>query len=674
MDRVNQEEVLGKSYDWKLMKRLLTYAKPYWFLLVISILLLVVITGLELLNPYLVRVAIDDHINGYSRPLVEIPYESSRGYDGVRVGGFLYVLQDSMEEDDLGILDDYPVKRIMPSDQGYYLVDIQSDHAESGRILSQDEYRSFRSRDIEGLNRVAALFAVVMVLTFILSYLQIYILNYTSQKIIYNIRNQLFNHIQSLSVRYFDNNPIGRLVTRVTNDTETLNEMYTNVLINLFKDFFMLTGIMIVMLRLNPQLALVSFSLLPVILLVSVVFRKHIREIYRLSRVQLAKINSTLNENISGMRTIQIFSKEAKFYRNFEKINGEYLDTQKKEIKYFAVFRPSVEVIRSLGIAMLVYFGGGRVLLGDIPFGVLYLFINYLQKFYEPILDLTEKYNILQSAMASSERIFKILDTEMILDKPPTPENIENLKGEIEFKNVWFAYNDQDWVLKDISFKIEPGESVALVGATGAGKTSIINLLTRFYDIQKGEILIDGVNIKDVDPSILREKIGVVLQDVFIFTGTIRDNIKLNKDIDDQRIIEIAKFVNAHNFISRLPGGYSEPVMERGSTLSSGERQLLAFARTLVYDPQILVLDEATASVDTETEVLIQDALEKLIKGRTSIAIAHRLSTIQHSDKIIVLNHGQIMEMGTHQELLDKRGLYYNLFELQYKDSFQNMN
>jgi ATP-binding cassette subfamily B protein/subfamily B ATP-binding cassette protein MsbA len=508
-------------------------------------------------------------------------------------------------------------------------------------------------------------------LTFILSYLQIYILNYTSQKIIFNIRGDLFNHLQNLAVRYFDNNPIGRLVTRVTNDTETLNEMYTNVLVNLFKDFFMLSGIMIVMLRLDIQLALVSFALIPVILLISIVFRKYIREVYRLSRVQLAKINSSLNENISGMRTIQIFKKENKFFQNFNSINTEYLNIQKKEITYFAIFRPSIEVIRSLGIALLVYYGGGNVISGSIQFGVLFVFINYLQKFYDPILDLTEKYNILQSAMASSERIFKILDTDMRIENPENPDKIEHFKGEIEFRNVWFAYNDEDWVLKNISFKINRGESVAIVGATGAGKTSIINLLTRFYDIQKGEILLDGVNIKNLDKNTLRQKIGVVLQDVFIFTGNIRDNIRLNKDISDDRVIEIAKYVNAHKFISRLPQGYNEPVMERGSTLSSGERQLLAFARTLVYDPQILVLDEATSSIDTETELLIQDALHKLVEGRTSIAIAHRLSTIQHSDKIIVLKQGEIKEMGSHQELLRNKGLYYNLYQLQYKESFQ---
>ncbi|WP_422485273.1 ABC transporter ATP-binding protein [Gudongella sp. DL1XJH-153] len=664
MDRIHEEEVLGKAYDWKLMKRLLKYAKPYWILLTVSILLLIAITGLELLNPYLVKIAIDEHISGYKKPVVEVPVEESTNHESIILGDNAYILEDSFVNSD-----NYPLKKLIQRTDGYYLIDADAPDSTAGQLLSEQEYRRFRARDIEGLDRIAVIFAVVIVMTFLLSYLQIYILNYTSQKIIFNIRNELFNHLQGLSVRYFDNNPIGRLVTRVTNDTETLNEMYTNVLVNLFKDFFMLTGIMIVMISLNLQLALVSFSLIPVILLISVVFRKYIREVYRLSRVQLAKINSSLNENISGMRTIQIFKKEKKFLDNFNKINRDYLNIQKKEITYFAIFRPSIEVIRSLGIALLVYYGAGNVISGSIQFGVLFVFINYLQRFYDPILDLTEKYNILQSAMASSERIFKILDTDMVIENPESPINIDNLKGEIEFRNVWFAYNDDDWVLKNISFKINQGESVAIVGATGAGKTSIINLLTRFYDIQKGEILVDGINIKELDKNVLRQKIGVVLQDVFIFTGNIKDNIKLNKDISDEKVIEIAKYVNAHKFISRLPEAYDEPVMERGSTLSSGERQLLAFARTLVYNPQILILDEATSNIDTETEILIQDALRKLIEGRTSIAIAHRLSTIQHSDKIIVLKLGEIKEMGSHQELLNNKGLYYNLYQLQYKES-----
>ena len=420
-------------------------------------------------------------------------------------------------------------------------------------------------------------------------------------------------------------------------------------------------------------LALLSFTLLPLILIASIIFRKKIRVIYRLGRAQLAKINSTLNENVTGMRIIQIFKREDKISTQFDEINTDYLKTAKKEITLFAIFRPSIEVIRSLGIATIIYYGGGQVVSNALEFGVLYAFIDYLQRFFEPILDLTEKYNILQSAIASSERIFTILDDNTIIENPINPFIPNNIKGKIEFKNVWFAYEGENWVLKDVSFIINPGDTVAFVGATGAGKSSIINLITRFYDIQRGEILIDDINIKEYDKFQLRKNIGVVLQDVFLFTGTIEDNIRLNNfEIPDDRIIEVSKYVNADYFINKLPLKYKEPVMERGSTLSSGERQLLAFARTLAYNPSILILDEATSSIDTETELLIQDALEKLIKGRTSIAVAHRLSTIQHADKIIVLSKGVIKEVGTHQELLSKEGMYYDLYKLQYKRTSAN--
>ena len=474
-----------------------------------------------------------------------------------------------------------------------------------------------------------------------------------------------------MPIAYFDRNPVGRLVTRVTNDTENLNEMYTGVLVNLFKDMFILGGIIIIMLKMDFKLALVSFALVPLILIASIIFRRKIREVYRLGRVQLAKINSTLNENITGMKTIQIFKKEEKIFNQFDKINNDYLNTAKREIGLYAIFRPSIEVIRSLGLALLIYYGGHQVLSGVIEFGVLYAFIDYLQRFFQPILDITEKYNILQSAMASSERIFMVLDEESKVSNSENPIPITECKGKIEFKNVWFAYEDENWVLKDISFTINPGETVAFVGATGAGKSSIINLITRFYDIQKGEILIDGVNIKDYDKYELRKHIGVVLQDVFLFTGTIKDNIRLNnKNIKDKEIVEIAKHVNAHHFIEKLPHQYEEPVMERGSTLSAGERQLLAFARTLAFNPSILILDEATSNIDTETELLIQDALSKLIRYRTTIAVAHRLSTIQNSDKIIVLSKGVIKEMGSHQELLEREGIYYDLYRLQFKEDF----
>ena len=669
MSNYHHDKTTSKSYDSKLMRRMLKYAKPYWHYLALTIVLMMIVTGLDLLRPYLFKVTIDDYINGYKNPMIETTLSETT--PGVVFNNKKYVRVKNLTEEDKDRFNNYPLKTIIKKDNNYYLINVKENDLSKAMTLSKEDYQNFRKQDIDGLTKIGLIFIFAIVVAFIFNYLQVYILNYTSQKIIFNIRQDVFSHIQTLSISYFDKNPVGRLVTRVTNDTETLNEMYTSVLVSLFKDIFILGGIMIVMLKMNYKLALLSFSLIPFILIASIIFRKKIRGIYRLGRAQLARINSTLNENITGMKTIQIFKKENKIFDQFDEVNTEYLNTSKKEVRVYAIFRPSIEVIKSLGLAFLIYYGGGQVISGYIQFGVLYAFIDYLQKFFNPILDLTEKYNILQSAMASSERIFAILDEKSQVENKENPVPIKSLKGKIEFKNVWFAYEEDNWVLKDASFTINPGEVVAFVGATGAGKTSIINLITRFYDIQKGEILIDGVNIKEYNKYELRRHIGVVLQDVFIFTGNIKDNIRLNnQDISDEEIIEISKYVNAHHFIEKLPNQYDEPVMERGATLSSGERQLLAFARTLAFNPSILILDEATSNIDTETELLIQDALEKLVKGRTTIAVAHRLSTIQNSDKIIVLSKGVIKEMGSHQELLDKEGIYYELYKLQYKEEF----
>ena len=667
MEKDLHDEIMGKAYDSRLMKRLLKYARPYWKHLLLALILLVSLTGLELLNPYILKVAIDDYLNGNEKPMYELSLDSP--YDGLDLGGYKYVRARDIEDEDIDKLSQAPLKRIMKEEGAYYIVDYEAEGVDGGFLLSQNDYERFRKQDISGINRLSIFYLLVILLTFLFNYFQVLILNYTAQKIIFNMREEIFNHIKSLAVSYFDKNPIGRLVTRVTNDTETLNEMYSNVLVTLVKDVLMLLGIMAIMLRLNYKLALASFALLPLIIVSAYRFRNSVRKVYRLGRIQLAKINASLNENITGMRTIQIFNKEKKLARDFDEINNDYLQTSLKEVSIYANFRPFVEVIRYLGITIIIYFGGGKVISNQIEFGVLYLFIDYIQKFFAPILDLTEKYNILQSSMASSERIFGILDDKTMIENSEDTVDLKGIKGKIEFKNVWFAYDDENWVLKDVSFTINPGETVALVGATGAGKSSIINLITRFYDIQKGEILLDGVNIKDIDKFKLRRLIGVVLQDVFLFTGTIRDNITLNnKSMSQKEVEEVASYVNANYFIDRLPKKYDEPVMERGSTLSSGERQLLSFARTLAYDPRILILDEATSNIDTETELLIQDALGKLIKGRTSIVIAHRLSTIQHADKIIVLSKGVIKEMGNHQELLEMEGIYYDLYKLQYGD------
>lgn len=667
-DGLQEDKVEEKQYDSKLMKRLLAYAKPYWKFLLLAMVLMMLVTGLDLLRPYLLKIAIDDYITGHENPMYEM--EINDDYEGVIYQGKEYVRISDLEDPDIKALETYPQVDLEKYEGEYYIGDVGSDLS-SRMMLDNDSYALFRQADISGINRLSLFFVIAILLAFVFNYAQVVILNYTSQKVIYNIRQELYEHIQSLSISYFDKNPIGRLVTRVSNDTENLNEMYTSVLINLFKDLFMLVGITFIMFQMNSTLAIISLLFIPLVIAASIVFRNKVRVLYRLSRAQLAKINSKLNENISGMRTIQIFEKQKKIAEDFSGINQDYLETTKKEIKLFAIFRPSMEVIRSLAIAAIIYYAGGEVISGVMEFGVLYAFIEYLQRFFQPILDLTEKYNIMQSAMASSERIFSILDEESFIENQDNPLVKDHLEGKIEFKNVWFAYVDEDWVLKDISFTINPGDTVAFVGATGAGKSSIINLITRFYDIQRGEILIDGVNVKSYDKDSLRSKIGVVLQDVFVFTGTIEDNIRLNnEDISHERLVEVSEYVNADHFINKLPHKYEEKVMERGSTLSSGERQLLAFARTLAYNPNILILDEATSNIDTDTELLIQDALGKLIENRTTIAVAHRLSTIQHANNIIVLSKGVIKEMGNHQELLAREGMYYDLYRLQYKGSF----
>jgi len=680
-----EEEALGKAFDIKLMKRLIKYTGPYWSLLLLCILLLTLITAADLARPYLIKTAIDDHISAYDSAMSV--YDSKPEYPGVRHRNRYYVREQLLPEGS----ETEEKAQIVKIGDSYYLISGVLDKPEQsdltvkregeryeitssagtfyGELLTDEEYGSFREQDKAGIKRIALIFLLTILGSFLLNYMQVYILNYTGQKIIYNMRQELFAHIHKLPLSFFDRNPVGRLVTRVTNDMENLNEMYTAVLVNLFKDILMLCGIIIIMLRMNTRMALISFTIIPLIILSAAIFRSKARDAYRQTRVKLAKINATLSENISGMRIIQIFNRESYKYKEFEEINKEHNIAGMRELFVFAVFRPSMDLIYSLALSLLIWYGGARMLSGGLPFGVLFAFINYIEQFFQPINDLTEKFNILQSAMASSERIFLLLDEKETLENPPAPIPLGRIRGDIEFKNVWFAYEGENWVLRDISFRINAGETAAFVGATGAGKTSIISLIGRLYDIQKGEILIDGKNIRELDKYQLRSRIGTVLQDVFLFSGDIKSNIRLNESrIDDETVMRASRFVNADRFIEKLPRGYAEEVAERGATFSSGQRQLLAFARALAFDPSILVLDEATSNIDTETEMLIQDAIKKVIKDRTTIVIAHRLSTIQHANRIIVLHKGKLREMGTHQELLDKKGMYYDLYLLQYKE------
>lgn len=668
IDDINYQSKNSKNT----FRRMLSYARPYTFQLILTFLMIVALTGLALVSPYLIKVAIDEHIQVENIKMYEYPAATehtlsvTRTKDNMKDGIDFFIRETDLSKEEKAQYEDKGAYHLKEEDGMAYLYKSGDETKSAIYEVPMSEYKAYRDKDFKAINKLSLYFLLTIILTFVLDYLQTMSITIASQKMIYSMRTEVYDHIISRSLSFFDRNAIGRLTTRLTNDIEAISEMYSDVMITLFKDIFMLAGIMIFMLSMDLKLSLLSFITLPFIFAISIFFRGKIRKILALSRKKLSLINSKLSENISGMRLIHIFGKENKINREFDEANADYRNTMLRRVKIFSIYRPSIDIIRNVAIASLIYFGAKEVLNETMYFGMLYLFIDYLKKFFMPIMDLTEKYNITQSAMVSAERVFAILDDKNEIQNPENPLPFDDIQGEIEFRNVSFSYIEGEPVLKNISFKIKKGESVALVGPTGSGKTSIISLLTRFYDIDEGEILIDGININDVRKEDLRKNIGVVLQDVFLFSGTIRDNIKLNKDISDEEIIKISKYVNADPFIQKLPGKYDEPVMERASTLSSGQRQLLSFARTLVYEPKILVLDEATANIDTETELLIQDAVKKLINGRTSIAIAHRLSTIQHVDKILVIKNGTIREEGTHQELLDKKGLYYDLYRLQY--------
>lgn len=509
-------------------------------------------------------------------------------------------------------------------------------------------------------------YGIVLALSFVFNLVQTWVLQKTGQRIILTVRKELYAHIQSLSCRYFDLTPVGKLVTRVTNDVEALNEMYSGILVRLFRNIVKIIGLAIVMLTMDLKLALISFVLLPVVAVLTVVFRKISRKTYRITRTRLTDLNTFLSENISGMRIIQIFGREERKFDEFNDRNYKYYRAFYREMLVFAIFRPLIYVLSVLSLMLVLGVGSREVLGNVISIGTLYIFAQYIQSFFEPIQELAEQFSTLQSSLASAEKIFTIMDEDALVPEPENPVVLPEIKGRIEFDHVWFAYDNENYVLRDVSFVIEPGQKVAFVGATGAGKSSILNLIGRYYDIQQGHIYIDGVDIRNISKKQLRSAIGQMQQDVFIFEGTVESNVRLyDKDITSEEVREAAEYVNASRFIEKLPNGYEEPVSERGSTFSAGERQLLSFARTLAHKPSILVMDEATANIDTETEALIQEALERLMKGRTTIMVAHRLSTIQHADCIMVMHKGKIRERGTHQELLAQNGIYKKLYELQ---------
>ena len=666
-----EEEVLGKAYDSRLMARLLKYLRPYRWQVAIALVSIFLKSFADVLGPYLVKVAIDRYL---------APAKGASSAAGI--------------------------------------------------------WSWLSSRPGTGIAQISLIYVGLLLMTFLLEFLQTYFMQWTGQKVMFDLRRQIFRHLQRLHVAFFDKNPVGRLVTRVTTDVDALNEMFTSGVVSIFEDLFVLFGILGVMLCMNWKLALITFSVLPFILVGTKIFRDRVRDSYRRIRIAIARINSYLQEHVSGMVVLQLFNRERKSYDQFSRINRNHMDAYKDAILAYSVYYPVIDVLSSIAIACVIWFGGRDVMRhvtatsvsmsfnwraglafhlaqDTASLGVLVAFIAYAQRFFRPIMDFSEKYNILQSAMAASERIFKLLDTPVEVVSPAATKRPVG-PGRVEFDHVWFAYREMplvsasdhagkvddvgtgapgrpaeqssaspslstsnatagdqapDWVLRDVTFTIEPGETVAIVGHTGAGKTTLISLLLRFYDAQKGSVRIDGIDVKDMDLTDLRSRFGVVLQDPFLFSGTIGGNIRLGTSrIQDKDVGKAAEDVNLADFIRALPKGFDEEVRERGSTLSTGQKQLISFARALAYEPKILILDEATSSVDTETEFRVRDALSRMVEGRTSLIIAHRLSTVQRADKIIVMHKTQLREMGTHQQLLAQRGIYFKLYQLQYKD------
>jgi ATP-binding cassette subfamily B protein len=659
----HEEEVLGKAYDARLMRRLLGYLKPYRLQVVIALVAIVLKAGADVLGPYLTKVAIDKYL----------AHKPGAG------------------------------------------------HSFLDRFLS--------SQPLTGIAQIGAAYIALLSFSFLLEFAQTYLMQWTGQKVMFDLRSQIYRHLQHMHVAFFDRNPVGRLVTRVTTDVDALNEMFTAGVVSIFEDVFVLAGIIAIMLNMSWQLALIAFASLPLIYIGTAIFRKHVRDSYRRIRVAIARINAYLQEHITGIVPLQLFNREEKAFAEFKAINATHMLAFKDAIMAYSLYYPMVEILSATAVASIIWYGGHRILAGTITLGVLVAFMQYAQRFFRPIQDLSEKYNILQSAMASSERIFKLLDTKPEVASPPGAR-LPDGPGLIEFDHVWFAYRripledpkrsgseaqlktggqdphlltaadvghramakaavtgnpgdstptrattaragdpDWDWVLRDVSFTVKPGETAAVVGHTGAGKTTLISLLLRFYDVQQGAIRLDGVDIRELDLQALRRKFGVVLQDPFLFSGTIESNIRLgSEDVDLAAVERAAEEVNLSEFIRSLPEGFQSHTKERGSTLSTGQKQLISFARALAHNPRILILDEATSSVDTDTEFRVREALSHMVEGRTSLIIAHRLSTIQRADNIIVMHKGKVREMGTHQQLLSQRGIYYKLYQLQYRD------
>ena len=639
--------------------------------------LVLFIIAVELYRPIIIGNAIDQYINGYYHPYVEADVSAS---DAINWNGLVLSRDQAVSK-----ADSASFYQIFLWKDHYYMAEnltraectalqnadtsvLKNYVREGAQKLTSNDLKVLRQNDFKGILKAGILFLLLLFSGFFLNLADTWLLQKMGQQIVYKLREETFTHIHSLSLSFFNITPVGKLVTRVSNDTEAVNELFSTILVKLFKNVVKIIGYAVVMLSINVKMAGISFLLLPLVAILTFVFRHLSRKAYQITRNKITELNTFLSEHISGMKLIQIFAREKEKYSEFEGKSMELYRANFREIMTFAIFRPSIYLVSVIAMILVIRTGSLSVLNGSLSLGTLFVFITYISSFFEPIQELSEQLGTLQSSIASAEKIFSVLDVkpEIVSPADPTPVNI---LGEIEFRHVWFAYEEENYILKDVNFVIHPGEKAAFVGATGAGKSTILNLIGRYFDIQKGQILIDGIDIHEIDLDVLRGAIGQVQQDVFIFTGDIKSNISLNNEaISPDDVRRAAEIVNADPFIQKLPHGYDEPVTERGSTLSAGQRQLLSFARTLAYDPKILVLDEATANIDTETETLITQALARLMDGRTTIMVAHRLSTIQHADKIIVMHHGEIKESGTHQELLAKDGLYKKLYELQLMD------
>lgn len=639
--------------------------------------LVLFIIAVELYRPIIIGNAIDQYINGYYHPYVEADVSAS---DAVNWNGLVLSRDQAVSK-----ADSASFYQIFLWKDHYYMAEnltraectalqnadtsvLKNYVREGAQKLTSNDLKVLRQNDFKGILKAGILFLLLLFSGFFLNLADTWLLQKMGQQIVYKLREETFTHIHSLSLSFFNTTPVGKLVTRVSNDTEAVNELFSTILVKLFKNVVKIIGYAVVMLSINVKMAGISFLLLPLVAILTFVFRHLSRKAYQITRNKITELNTFLSEHISGMKLIQIFAREKEKYSEFEGKSMELYRANFREIMTFAIFRPSIYLVSVIAMILVIRTGSLSVLNGSLSLGTLFVFITYISSFFEPIQELSEQLGTLQSSIASAEKIFSVLDVKPEIVSPADPAPV-NILGEIEFRHVWFAYEEENYILKDVSFVIHPGEKAAFVGATGAGKSTILNLIGRYFDIQKGQILIDGIDIHEIDLDVLRGAIGQVQQDVFIFTGDIKSNISLNNEaISPDDVRRAAEIVNADPFIQKLPHGYDEPVTERGSTLSAGQRQLLSFARTLAYDPKILVLDEATANIDTETETLITQALARLMDGRTTIMVAHRLSTIQHADKIIVMHHGEIKESGTHQELLAKNGLYKKLYELQLMD------